>query len=116
MKTEQLIDDWEEKYFDLVWYARKPPKGHPEWDTFAPDIRTGALNAMARVEEKYPDEVNALKGDTGDWEHGFNSGMLACLRLIRCAQNRLPITDEDGETYWIGGVEEAIEEFPLLDT
>ena len=59
---------------------------------------------------------DALKSDSGDWEHGFNSGMLACLRLVMTAQNREQFTDDDGEICWHGGVEDAIEEFPFLDT
>ena len=117
MTPEELIQKWEQKYFELVWYARKPPKGHPEWDTWSPSISDGAKNAMAEVEEKYPDEIDALKSDTGDWDHGFNSGMLACLRLVMTAQNREQLVDEEtGESCWYGGVEDAIEEFPFLDT
>jgi hypothetical protein len=37
--------------------------------------------------EKYPDETNKLLlGEKSDWHHGFNSGMLACLRLVSCAR------------------------------
>jgi hypothetical protein len=117
---EELIREWEEKYFSLVWYARSAPAGDPSWSTTPTGIRTKALNEQARVEEMYPDEVDALKSESGDWTHGFNSGMLACLRLVMTAQNRQLITDpdasDDGEPFWIGGVEEAIAEFPFLDT
>ena len=116
MTPDELIKEWENKYFDLVWYARKPPKGHPEWDNWLPSSIEGAKNAMAKVEEKYPDEVDALRSDSGDWQHGFNSGMLACLRLVMTAQNREQILNEDDEPCWFGGVEDAIEEFPSLDT
>jgi len=120
MTDKELIKEWEQKYFDLVWYARKPPKDHPEWGSWSSSISAAAKNAMAQVEEKYPDEVDALKSDSGDWEHGFNSGMLACLRLVMTAQNRELITDpaacDDGQPFWYDGVEQAIEEFPSLDT
>jgi len=116
MTPEELIQKWEKKYFDLVWYARSRPADHPSWADTPESIRTGALNAQAKVEEMYPDEIDDLRSETGDWEHGFNSGMLACLRLVMTAQHREQITDEEGETCWYGGVEDAIEEFPCLDT
>ena len=66
----------------LVWYARKHPSDHPSWNDVPEDIRTGALNSAAKVEEQYPDEVDDLKGEHAEWEHGFNSGVLAALRYV----------------------------------
>ena len=52
-----------------------------------------------------------------DWEHGFNSGCLAAFRFA--------LTALDTDTYWdeememdmpCGGIEDAITEFPFLDT
>ena len=116
MTLEKLLQDWEKKYFDLVWYARSPPSDDPSWVDTPESIRTGALNSQAKVEEMYPDEVDELKSEASDWTHGFNSGMLACLRLVMTAQNREQLTDDEGETYWYGGVDDAVEEFPFLDT
>lgn len=90
----------EQKYFDLVWYARSPSKKDTAyWDKVPEDIRDKALNAQARVQEAYPYEVSAL---SDDWNHGFNSGCLAAFRFIQTA------IQEDVGT--------AEEEFPSLDT
>ena len=66
----------------LVWYARKEPSDSPFWNSVPEDIKTGALNAAAQVRELFPDETDALRGESGDWEHGFNSGVLAALRFV----------------------------------
>ncbi len=64
------------KYCDLVWYARKH-----DWMRKNPSVAQGC----AHVKRLYPEEVADLDGDdweTAKWAHGFNSGMLACLRLL----------------------------------
>ena len=98
----ELIAAKEDKYQQLVWFARKHPSDHPSWDNVPADIKQGALNSAAKVEEHYPDECDSLKcPDCGDFEHGFNSGMLAALRFVLHAA-------EDPQT--------AEEFFPELDT
>ena len=79
------VDDLEQKYFKLVWYARKPPVSNTEfWDALPADIKEGAQKVLKEVEEKYPTECTNLRCPIhGDWEHGFNSGMLAAMRLLR---------------------------------
>ena len=96
-----LIAAKEDKFQKLVWFARKHPSDHPFWDTVPADIKQGALNSASRVEEMYPDEVDELHGEHSDWQHGFNSGMLAALRFVLHAA-------EDPD--------EAEECFPELDT
>lgn len=82
----ELIAKRIEKYESLVWYARKHPADHPFWRTVPADIRKGALDAAARVRELYPDETDALACvERGDFEHGFNSGVLAALRYVLTA-------------------------------
>jgi hypothetical protein len=84
----------ENKYFDLVWIARKQPD-----DYFNPNIK----KPMDEVAKKYPKEVKEIFiGEDPDWNHGFNSGCLAAFRLI------LSMSEY--------GVEEAFDEFPFLDT
>ncbi len=78
--------DLEEKYFNLVWFARS--------------IDPAMQNERDKVVEKYPVECARICGENGDWEHGFNSGMLACLRLVSHAR-----------VY-----HSKLDEFPLLDT
>ena len=97
-----LIAAKEEQAERLVWYARKAPADHPSWDNVPADIKQGALNSASRVEEMFPDETDALKcPECSDWNHGFNSGMLAALRFVLHAA-------EDPD--------EAEECFPELDT
>ncbi len=59
-----------EKYTDLVWFARS--------NSQEPNI----VQIRDRIRAKYSEEIEKLEGDDGDWEHGFNSGMLACCRLF----------------------------------
>ena len=87
------IEKLREKYLDLVWYARAPRDGrqkkvtlqaarHRHPDT-PEDILQGLLEQAQRIERMYPDEVAKLNDRNADnWDHGFNSGMLAALRLI----------------------------------
>lgn len=86
------LRELEQKYFDLVWIARRK---HGE--------KVGARTA-ARIRKEMPDEVAALSGDGADWQHGFNSGCLAAFRL---AMGLL------GSSY---EVEFAEDSFPFLDT
>ena len=78
----ELIEAKGEKYEQLVWFARKAPADDPFWDGVPFDIKEGALNSVSRVQEMFPDEVDQLNGDHSNWEHGFNSGMLAAIRWV----------------------------------
>ena len=96
MNTKELIkalQEKENKYFDLVWYARSRPENI--------NIK-GVKENKERIETLYPNEVNGLQSERSDWEHGFNSGMLAAFRYI------LTLSEMDKET--------ADEEFPNLDS
>jgi len=77
----EVISDVLHRHEQLMAYARKHPPDHPFWDTVPADIKTGALNWCSRVEELYADEVDDLRGENGDWAHGFNSGVVSGLRL-----------------------------------
>ena len=125
-ETWDTINDFSQKYEDLVWYARKPH--YEDVDTHyadrPKDIREGCKRAIARVEEQYPNEINALMRDETNWTHGFNSGCLAAFRFCERALNPSmelddyfleELLDEDvfeTET----PLEEAEEMFPELDT
>jgi len=92
-----MIENSCDKYFDLVWYARK------DEDKLVEEERFDILATMQKIEKKYPKETQELKDyETGDWSHGFNSGMLAGSRLY------LAMIEEN--------VERALEEFPFLDS
>lgn len=99
MNKKQLIENVVEKlkkYDDLIWYARATPENY--------HIK-GVKENVDRIEKEYPDEVNELNGLSAEhinWHHGFNSGMVAALRYI--------LTMDDL------GLEQADEEFPMLDS
>lgn len=115
--TEEL-QKLEKKFFDLVWYARSNPReDEGYWNTVPDNIRRGAFNAQLEVETLYPEEVESLRSEESDWRHGFNSGALATLRFIITVLDDEFIEDEcTGELFPRGGLQNAIEEFPFLDT
>ena len=96
MNKKQLLEtivQKQDKYVDLMWYARSNPK----------DINIeGVKENKERIEKLYPNEVKELQSENGDWQHGFHSGMVAALRYI--------LTMDDM------GKEAADEEFPMLDS
>tara|TARA_R110002124_G_scaffold285171_1_gene463374 strand:+ start:100 stop:411 length:312 start_codon:yes stop_codon:yes gene_type:complete len=92
----EFLNQLTEKYLDLVWYARceafigqKPAPSH------------STAIQLERIERLFPEETNQLKNNEDNWTHGYNSGVLAALRLI-----------ENGK----GVTEESISEFPNLDS
>lgn len=99
------VEDLEEMYYDLVWYARKKKdkngklnmelafKNYPETPG---DILITMVENVNRIYEMYPDEI-----PKNDFQHGFNCGMLAALRLFR---KSIKISAK------------KLEEFPNLDT
>lgn len=93
---DKKMTEAENKYFNLVWYARKS-----DTDYHNPNIRP----KMLEVEQEYPQEVADLKNDLSNWTNGFNSGMLAAARLFRAYTLHDP-----------NDVETAEEEFLCLDT
>ena len=96
MNKKQLLEtivQKQDKYVDLLWYARSNPKHI--------DIK-GVKENKERIEALYPNEVKELQSENGDWQHGFHSGMVAALRYI--------LTMDDM------GKETADEEFPMLDS
>ena len=115
-KVLTYLDKLGDKYESLVWYARgnfRVLPGVPK------EIIDGAKDQASRLEEIYIDEVQALKDPRrGDWTHGFNSGMLAALRLVLEALSPEEVIHDDGDgdvVVW-GGLDSAIETFPDLNT
>lgn len=115
---EKELQNLEEKYFNLVWYARSNPReDEAYWNTVPHDIRRGAFNAQLQVETEYPEEVADLKSEHTDWQHGFNSGALAAFRFVLTALDDEMIEDEmEGGFFPRGGLQNARDEFPFLDT
>jgi hypothetical protein len=83
---------WEKKYFDLVWYARTTPD--------EPASEAG----RKRIEAAWSADLEELRSDDSNWQHGFNSGCLAAFRLVQ----GLLGSEADAEF--------AREQFPFLDT
>ena len=109
-----------EKYTHLVWYARSRSREMMEEEGTPENIIQGALNAQAKVEERFVDEIDELCcPETGDWTHGFNSGALATIRFVLSAMESDVFynlqSDDPNETYSSGGVADAEAEFPFLD-
>jgi hypothetical protein len=96
MKKSEVIDklvEMEQKYFDLVWLARSRVEDGDH-----------AAAKREKIRELYPEEVRELRGDNGDWQHGFHSGCLAALRLavgLLCSKREREMAESD---------------FPCLDT
>ena len=62
------------KYNDLVWYARSSEKH---------EHIKGVKAEKMRIENEHTEEcINLVDIDEDNWQHGFNSGMLAALRLF----------------------------------
>ena len=141
-EAEGVLAHYMEKYFDIVWYASKSPREDKKyWDKVAPDIRKSAFIAMEKVEQEYPVEVAKLneeflamlnpldipeeEGEMREelhrlfiqWERGFNSGCLAAFRFALTAIDRGFYWNEELEEWFqTGGIDNAIDLFPELDT
>jgi hypothetical protein len=92
-EIKELAIEMENKYSDLVWFARKSKDDYASND----EVR----DKMREIMKKYP-ETNDLIKDEYNWTHGFNSGCLAAFRLILGSMEY--------------NTEEAKEEFPFLDS
>jgi len=69
------LDELEFKYRQLVWFAQ-----NSGWGLDHPGKREYAEN----ISKDYPDETDTLQCDCcGEWEDGFNNGMLAAIRFIK---------------------------------
>jgi len=88
------VQKFESKYCDLVWLVRSSPKN---------DHIKGVVENRKRITELYSEEVKELLDeDAGEWNHGFNSGMLAGMRFILDLANY--------------GIKDANDNFPFLDS
>jgi hypothetical protein len=126
--VEKEMTEKSEYYRNLVWYANRGPgeqeKYCPQfWDKMKKLLGGG----KSKRYKKFLKECNALSGESGDWNHGFNSGCLAMSRLAlglaETEDEEFEDGDEDSETgeniVHIFSAEdrrrEALEEFPFLD-
>ena len=68
------------KSFDLVWFAKYRYR-YPNHE------------ASQRIDEEYKEEIEKLRGDDGDFHHGFNSGVLAAVRMFKEKADILHVND-----------------------
>jgi hypothetical protein len=93
-EISETVENLSEKYYDLVWVARTSPENFK--------IK-GVKDRVESIKKKYPMEIEQLlSSENPEWEHGFNSGMLAGMRYV------MELFHGDKET--------ADLEFPFLDT
>ncbi len=124
---KNILNLLQDKYFDLVWYARTNDDRREN-----PVVK----NEMERVERGYIEDVMKLNNEEyGNYYHGINSGYLAGSRYI--IEYLIPTdqqledtneilnenfdSDDDYEEYTKeqlrkSNIEIAKEEFPFLDT
>jgi hypothetical protein len=103
--------DW---YFDLVWGARGVDRDEVVLKKYEGAERERMKNALAKLSS----------AEEGDWQHGFNSGMLAASRLYsdfaHAGTHRYDDEDEEGEGEGFSDPdcdrECALQEFPCLDS
>lgn len=120
LSRDELCAVIERKYFELVSYARKPPaEDEAFWGTLSEKSKDGVRAAGMEIEKKYPLEVSRLYQDT-NWHHGFNSGVLAIVRVLWGWDTPMTVHNLDNDCEEIISVQEtreySIEEFPFLDT
>ena len=118
-KTLDKLHNLVYKYRGLVWYARKPPYDliQEKYEGTPQKIIDGCMKASLKYAKEFPKETDLLSTDEGDWHHGFNSGCLAAFRLVLTAlDTSTEICEETGEKFSLGGLDNAMEEFPVLDT
>lgn len=95
-KANEYLNDLEVKYCNLVWYARSNKDELLESESYE------ILSKVLEIEKIYKDDVLDIIDDDTNWQHGFNSGMLAAIRLVIGLMNE--------------NFEDSIDDFPFLDT
>jgi hypothetical protein len=123
-RAKEHLTKLEEKYCSLVWYARSD-----RHDLLSNEVYEG-LSSIVEIEALYKDDVSDLLNDEENWQHGFNSGMLAGVRLVLGMMNKELIEIDENELDEVDSVieidgikyveydayEDSIDEFPFLDT
>lgn len=119
--VKNTADEFDSKYFDLVWLSRR------NIDEVLADPDHPSHEGVVRILQTRSRDVRQLYED-GEWQNGFNNGMLAACRLFR----QLGATEEDLPQYIEDENEDeppptiqeklaeyrqsALEEFPMLDS
>lgn len=103
-------------YFNLVWLARRTPE---EQRHHAPDFFTKVRAELG--EDKFrafmADKDKLGDPDEGGWYHGFNSGVFAAAQLFLSLATSQDADTGDGEVWTAESQrQQAVEDFPMLDT
>ena len=101
-QLKERVIQMEEKYFRLVWFARKNEDVMLVLTDDGVQENKIVLDKMHEIQMQFPIETQELLEEETDWTHGFNSGMLAGMRYVWEMMEH--------------GQESADEEFPFLDT
>ena len=118
MANEELdaIQELATKYERLVWYGRSGVN----FDNYSPELQQSVEEIRLKVETDYPKETWEYNNyDKSDFYHGFNSGCLAAFRFALTAFDQsIEFDEEDPKKVYFrwGGVDNAKERFPELDT
>jgi len=93
----------ENKYSKLLWYARTNPSNSIHAVAPNGELIDLVQQNLKTIENNYPLETSALYSEEqSQWAHGFHSGVVAAMRYV------LTLNEY--------GVEQAEEEFPMLDS
>lgn len=119
-----------DKYLELVWFARSDPERLVEEEKY--ELVNSVVHSMQKIIDKYPQETTELFEDETNWQHGFNSGVLAYARFLAtyvedglwelCKGNKgiaeyEKVISIDGVKYIeFDGRQDAFDSFPELDT
>ena len=102
------LNQFSEKYSRRVWYARtalgstlEEVRQEEGFEDTPADILQQMLDTKRRYWDADPEIELCKLEDVGDWHHGFNSGVLAAVRLVQSIAE--------------GEAEEGLDEFPFLD-
>lgn len=101
-EIKQLVSAMEHKYGRLVWFARRSEDNLLILNEDGVQENKLIFDKLKEIQELYPEEVVELMEEEDNWQHGFNSGMLAGMRYVMTLM-------ELGQEY-------ADEWFPELDS
>ncbi len=96
---------------DLVFYSNTGPVEYMEEQGMPDHIIKMIRDRQCLIEEMLPDEIEALKCEScQEGAAGYNLGFLAAIQFALTAMEVDHYKDEDGESYFLGGIDQAIEQ------
>lgn len=101
-EIERILIKMEEKYSSIVWFTRRSEDNLLVLTEEGVEENKLIFDKMDKIQSLYPTEISDLLEDEDNWEHGFNSGMLAGIRYVLTLMEM--------------GEDQAEEWFPELDS